>query len=49
MTNSKNNYLKEDKYEKLRKTISIIIVDDEMTQFKGIHKAHTKWQIREEK
>ena len=38
-----------DKYDKLRKTISIIIVDDEMPQFKGIHKAHTKWQIREEK
>ncbi len=38
-----------DKYEGLRKTISIIIVDDEIPQFKGINKAHTKWQVREEK
>ena len=37
------------KYKGLRKTISIIIVDDEIKQFKGIHKAHTKWQLREEK
>lgn len=35
-------------YNKLRKTISIIIVDDEIKQLKGIHKAHTKWQLREE-
>ena len=38
-----------DEYKKLRKTISIIIVDDKLPQFKGIHKAHTKWQLREEK
>ena len=25
------------------------IVDDEIKQFRGIHKAHTKWQLREEK
>ena len=37
------------KYKGLRKTISIIIVDDEIKQFRGIHKAHTKWQLREEK
>lgn len=36
-------------YSELRKTISIIIVDDEITQFRDIEKAHTKWQIREEK
>lgn len=35
-------------YSKLRKTISIIIVDDKIEQFKEIVKAHTKWQIREE-
>ena len=38
-----------EKYQGLRKTISIIIVDDEIKQFRGIHKAHTKWQLREEK
>lgn len=38
-----------EKYKGLRKTISIIIVDDEIKQFRGIHKAHTKWQLREEK
>ena len=37
------------KYKGLRKTISIIIVDDEIKKFRGIHKAHTKWQLREEK
>ena len=36
------------KYRQLRKTISIIIVDDEIKQFKDIRKSHTKWQIREE-
>lgn len=38
-----------EKYQGLRKTISIIIVDDEIKKFRGIHKAHTKWQLREEK
>lgn len=37
-----------DSYTKLRKTISIIIVDSEMPNLKEIQKAHTKWQIREE-
>ena len=36
------------KYKGLRKTISIIIVDNEIKQFKGIRKAYTKWQLREE-
>lgn len=37
-----------EKYKGLRKTISIIIVDDYMTQFKAIKKSYTKWQLREE-
>ena len=37
-----------EKYRSLRKTISIIIVDDEIKEFKEISKSHTKWQIREE-
>ena len=37
------------KYKGLRKTIIIIIVENEIKQFRGIHKAHTKWQLREEK
>ena len=37
-----------EKYRELRKTISIIIVDDEIKEFKEIAKCHTKWQIREE-
>lgn len=37
-----------DDYNKLRKTISIIIIDSELPSFKEIGKAHTKWQIREE-
>lgn len=37
------------KYSKLRKTISIIIVGENISQFKYIAKAHTKWQLREEK
>ena len=37
-----------EEYSKLRQTISIIIVDDEIKQFKEIPKACTKWQIREE-
>lgn len=36
-------------YRKLRKTISIIIAGEEIEQFKEISKAHTKWQLREEK
>ena len=36
-----------EEYTKLRKTISIIIVDSEMPNLKDIQKAHTKWQIRE--
>lgn len=35
-------------YSKLRKTISIIIVGEEIEQFNDIPKAHTKWQLREE-
>lgn len=35
-------------YSKLRKTISIIIVDDEIKQLKDIKKSHTRWHIREE-
>ena len=38
-----------EQYSKLRQTISIIIIDDEIKQFKEIEKACTKWQIREEK
>ncbi len=34
-------------YGKLRKTISVIIVGEEIEQFKEIPKAHTKWQLRE--
>ena len=36
------------KYSCLKKTISIIILDDEIEDFKEITKSHTKWQIREE-
>ena len=36
------------KYSCLKKTISIIILDDEIEDFKEIAKSHTKWQIREE-
>jgi len=35
-------------YSKLRRTISIIIVGDDVPHFKDIPKALTKWQIREE-
>lgn len=35
-------------YTKLRKTISIIIIDSELPSFKEIEKAHTKWHIRED-
>ena len=37
-----------EEYSKLRRTISIIIVDGELLEFKGIKKAQTNWQIREE-
>ena len=37
-----------EEYTKLKKTISIIILDSEMPNLKEIQKAHTKWQIREE-
>lgn len=36
------------KYSNLRKTISIIIVGEEIEEFKKIAKSHTKWQLREE-
>ena len=36
-------------YTKLRKTISIIILGENLSNLKEIKKAHTKWQIREEK
>ena len=35
-------------YEKLRKTISIIIVNENIEQFREIKKACTKWRITEE-
>lgn len=38
-----------DSYSKLRKTISIIIIDEELEKFKEIEESHTKWQLREEK
>ena len=38
-----------DKYKELRKTISIIIVDDNIEQFREIEKSCTKWRITEEK
>ena len=37
-----------EQYSNLRRTISIIIVDGELPEFKGIKKAQTNWQIREE-
>ena len=36
-------------YAKLRKTISIIIVGEDIGFLKDLKRAHTKWQIREEK
>ena len=38
-----------EEYEKLRKTISIIIVNENIEQFREIKKACTKWRITEEK
>ena len=38
-----------EEYTKLKKTISIIIVDSEIPKLQEIQNAHTKWQIREEK
>ena len=35
-------------YNKLNKTIVILIADFELNNLKGIEKYHTKWQIREE-
>ena len=37
-----------EQYSNLRRTISIIIVDGELPEFRGIKKAQTNWQIREE-
>ena len=37
-----------EKYKQLRRTISIIILDKELPEFKEIKKAQTNWQIREE-
>ena len=36
------------RYQNLRKTISIIILDDKLPEFEEIVKSHTKWQLREE-
>lgn len=36
------------RYKNLRKTISIIILDDKLPEFKELTKSHTKWQLREE-
>ena len=36
-------------YEKLRKTISIVILDHEIEEMRGIEKLGTKWQIRDNK
>ena len=38
-----------EEYKKLRKTISIIIVNENIEQFREIKKASTKWRITEEK
>lgn len=38
-----------EEYEKLRKTISIIIANENIEQFREIKKASTKWRITEEK
>ena len=38
-----------ERYENLRKTISIIIVDENIEQLREIEKACTKWRITEEK
>lgn len=37
-----------DNYNKLRKTISIIIIDSEIPKFKELKKSHTKWLIKED-
>ena len=37
-----------DRYTKLKKTISIIIVDSEILDLQEIQKAHTQWHIRED-
>ena len=38
-----------EEYEKLHKTISIIILDHEIKELKGIEELDTKWQIRDDK
>ena len=38
-----------EEYEKLNKTISIIILDHEIKELKGIEELDTKWQIRDSK
>ena len=38
-----------DKYEVLNKTISIVILDHEIEELKGIEELGTKWQIRDDK
>lgn len=38
-----------EEYEKLHKTISIIILDHEIKELKGIEELGTKWQIRDNK
>ena len=38
-----------EEYEKLHKTISIIILDHEIKELKGIEELDTKWQIRDNK
>ena len=38
-----------DLYDKLRRTIGIIIIDHELQELKGIEELGTKWQIRDEK
>ena len=40
---------KGDLYDKLHKTIGIIILDHEIKELKGIEELGTKWQIRDEK
>ena len=44
-----NQLEKGDLYDKLHKTISIIILDHELKELKGIEELGTKWQIRDEK
>ena len=41
--------LRGEEYEKLQKTISIIILGHEIEELKGIEEVNTKWQIRDNK